>query len=158
FGEGAVHTLDGDEHRVRKAMFLGILTDPKRVDALVRRTAEAWDDASQRWISEPSVVLFDEAAQVITRAVCGWAGVPLDDKDVPLWAKQFVATVDGFATPSVRHLQARLARKRLEGWLTRLIVATRNGAAGSLSGTTGSESVVELVAHHRDTDGGLLKP
>lgn len=158
FGEGAVQTLDGDEHRVRKAMFLGILTDPNRVDALVRRTAEAWDDAARRWISEPSVVLFDEAAQVITRAVCGWAGVPLDDKDVPLWAKQFVATVDGFATPTVRHWQARLARKRLEGWLTRLIVATRNGAAGSLSDTTGSESVVELVAHHRDADGGLLKP
>ncbi|HEX6339063.1 MAG TPA: cytochrome P450 [Jiangellaceae bacterium] len=67
FGEGAVQTLDGDEHRVRKAMFLGILTDPNRVDALVRRTAEAWDDAAQRWISEPSVVLFDEAAQVHPR-------------------------------------------------------------------------------------------
>ena len=158
FGEGAVQTLDGDEHRVRKAMFLGILTDPERVDTLVRCAAEAWDDAARRWTSEPSVVLFDETARVITRAVCRWAGVPVHDKDVPLWARQFVATVDGFATPSVRHLQARLARKRLEGWLSRLIVATRNGAAGSLSDTTGRESVVELVAHHRTADGRLLEP
>ena len=128
FGEGAVHTLDGEKHRVRKAMFLSVLTDPLQVESLARIAAREWDDAAWRWAREPSIVLFDEAARVITKAVCEWAGVALDAEDVPKRAQQLVATVDGFATPSLRHWRARLARNRLERWLTRHIVATRNGA------------------------------
>lgn len=158
FGEGAVHTLDGEKHRVRKAMFLSVLTDPLQVESLARITAREWDDAAWRWAREPSIVLFDEAARVITKAVCEWAGVPLDAEDVPNRAQQLVATVDGFATPSLRHWRARLARNRLERWLARHIVATRNGARPSSGQTSGSESVVEVVAHHRDADGDALEP
>lgn len=37
FGHGAVHTLDGQEHRERKGMFLSLLTGPQTVAALVNR-------------------------------------------------------------------------------------------------------------------------
>lgn len=158
FGRGSVQTLDGENHRVRKAMFLGVLTDPKQVATLGRLAASHWDDATRHWASEPSIVLFDEAAQVITRAVCEWAGVPLDEHDVPQRAQQLVATVDGFATPTLRHWQARLARNRLERWLTRLIVATRNGAATTSGAAPRPESIVQVVANHRNADGELLEP
>lgn len=158
FGEGAVHTLDGEQHRVRKAMFLSVLTDSEQVAALGQLTARAWDDATWRWASEPSIVLFDEAAEVITRAVCEWAGVPLHHEDVPRRAQQLVATVDGFATPTLRHLQARLARNRLERWLTPLIEANRSAVAAKSGEAPESRSIVELVAHHRDADGTLLEP
>ncbi|MCC8482866.1 cytochrome P450, partial [Streptomyces globisporus] len=34
FGQGAVHTLDGERHRVRKALFTGLLKDPSAVREL----------------------------------------------------------------------------------------------------------------------------
>ncbi|MFG2416688.1 hypothetical protein [Streptomyces goshikiensis] len=34
FGQGAVHTLDADAHRVRKAMFIALLKDGAQVAAL----------------------------------------------------------------------------------------------------------------------------
>src|SRR3712207_4889998 len=37
FGKGAVHTLDGHQHRVRKAMFVALLMDRERITALVDR-------------------------------------------------------------------------------------------------------------------------
>ena len=42
-GKGAVHTLDGDEHRHRKAMFLSLL-GPAGVAGLVDAVTAAWDD------------------------------------------------------------------------------------------------------------------
>jgi fatty-acid peroxygenase len=38
FGKGAVHTLDGSEHRVRKAMFVTLLMDDDRIGPLERVT------------------------------------------------------------------------------------------------------------------------
>jgi fatty-acid peroxygenase len=98
FGHGAIHTLDGDEHRQRKAMFLSLLKDPNRVADLVDRVAVAWDEAVASWTEQHRVVLFDEASRVVTRGVCDWAGVPLDKTDVAPAARDLTALVDGFAT------------------------------------------------------------
>ncbi|WP_425576272.1 cytochrome P450 [Streptomyces glaucosporus] len=153
FGHGAVHTLDGQAHRVRKAMFLSLLTDPGRVAALTDRTAEAWDEAVERWERQPRVVLFDEASRVIARGVCRWAGVPLDDAGAEPVARDLVAMVDGFATPGPRHWRARAARRRREAWLARLVEGVRDGSADVPAG-----SAVEAVASHRDVDGEVLDP
>ncbi|MFJ8567578.1 hypothetical protein [Streptomyces sp. NPDC093514] len=40
FGQGAVHTLDGDAHRARKAMFLALLKDEAGVAALGDRVGQ----------------------------------------------------------------------------------------------------------------------
>src|SRR3954451_18033252 len=74
FGHGAVHSLDGEPHRVRKAMFVHLLMG-EGVGALVAGVGKAWDDAARRWAGERSVVLLDEAARVLTRGVCDWAAV-----------------------------------------------------------------------------------
>src|SRR3712207_8517768 len=46
FGKGAVHTLDGDEHRTRKALFVSLLMDDDRTAALVDAATAAWDAAA----------------------------------------------------------------------------------------------------------------
>jgi fatty-acid peroxygenase len=153
FGHAAIHTLDGEKHRNRKAMFLSLLKDPRRVADLTERTAAAWDRTVTRWGGQPQVVLFDEASRVITQAVCDWAGVPLAPDQVADTAADLVAMVDGFATLGPRHWRARLARGRRERWLGTLIRQVRSGAA-----TTPSGSVLDVVANHRDTDGQLLEP
>src|SRR4051794_37156033 len=78
FGHGAVHSLDGDRHRRRKAMFLSILKDRYQVADLVDRVQAVWSASVPSWSARPEVVLFDEAARVITQGVCDWAGVPLE--------------------------------------------------------------------------------
>jgi fatty-acid peroxygenase len=150
FGHEAVHTLDGPDHRVRKQMFLSLLTGAEAVAGLVDRVAAEWDEAVESW-SGRRVVLFDEASRVLTRGVCQWAGLAVEDAG-PL-ARDLVAMVDGFATPGPRHWRARRARARCETWLGRLVEDVRAGAATAPAG-----SALEGIARHRDADGRLLDP
>jgi fatty-acid peroxygenase len=153
FGKGAVHTLDGEAHRTRKAMFVSLLMDPDRIAALAKAASAAWDAAVPRWVERREVVLFDEAAEVLTRAVCDWAGVPVSDAEVPSVARDLTAMVDGFATAGPRHWRARRARGRREAWLAQLVGQVRSGTARVAEG-----SVVDVVARHRDADGEPLDP
>ncbi|MGW0364659.1 cytochrome P450 [Streptomyces sp. NPDC002990] len=152
FGHGAIHTLDGEAHRVRKAMFLSLLTPPARVADLVDEVTAVWEEAVARWSGRPDgVVLFDEAARILTAGVCRWAGLPLDGARVEPTARDLVALVDGFATPGPRHWRARRARRRCEAWLAPVVHQVRTGAL-----TVPDGSVLASVAHHRDADGELL--
>ncbi|MGX1480171.1 UNVERIFIED_CONTAM: fatty-acid peroxygenase [Streptomyces canus] len=150
FGHGAVHTLDGPEHRERKGMFLSLLTGPETVAALVDRVTAVWDEVVESWSGRP-VVLFDEASRILTQGVCRWAGIPLDDADST--ARDLVAMVDGFATPGPRHWRARRARARSEAWLGGLVEEVRAGGVTAPAGST-----LETVTSHRDADGRLLDP
>jgi fatty-acid peroxygenase len=152
FGHGAVHELDGEAHRVRKAMFVDLLTGTG-VEALVDRVTAAWDDAVPGWAGRRQVVLLDEAAQVLTRGVCDWAGVPLTDEEVPALARDLAALVDGFATGAPRHWRARRVRQRREAWLARLVEEVRSGAVRVPPG-----SVVDVVSRHVDSEGERLEP
>ena len=154
FGKGAVHTLDGDMHRMRKAMFVALLMDDgpsgARIAPLVERATAAWDDAAAGW-SGREIVLFDEAAQVLAGSVTRWAGVPVADDEVPALARDLTAMVDGFATGGPRHWRARRARGRREAWLSALVDDVRAGRREVRTG-----SVVDVVVHHRDADGEHL--
>ncbi|NBM20770.1 cytochrome P450 [Streptomyces sp. GC420] len=152
-GHGAVHTLDGEAHRTRKAMFLHLLTDTARIADLVEEVSAAWEEAVAGWTGRDEVVLFDESAVVLTRAVCRWAGVPLADAETEPLARDLVAMVDGFATPGPRHWRARTARVRREEWLGRLVQGVRLGRISVPPG-----SVLDTVTRHHDSEGRLLDP
>jgi fatty-acid peroxygenase len=153
FGKGAVHTLDGEAHRVRKAMFVALLMNDDGIASLVARVTDAWEDAAAEWARRPRIVLFDEAGRVIAGAVCRWAGVPVTDDEVPAVARDLLALVDGFATGGPRHWRARRARGRREAWLARLVEDVRSGAT-----TVPEGSAVDVVARHRDAEGEQLDP
>jgi fatty-acid peroxygenase len=153
FGKGAVHTLDGEAHRVRKAMFVALLMREESIDSLVQQVCAAWDDAVAEWTRRPQVVLFDEAGRVLAGAVCRWAGIPVTDDEVPGIARDLMALVDGFATGGPRHFRARRSRGRREAWLAQLVSDVRAGTA-----TVPAGSAVEVVAQHRDADGEQLDP
>lgn len=152
FGHGAVHTLDGEAHRVRKAMFVHLLMGEGTGD-LVDRVGAAWDAAARRWAGQPRVVLMDEAARVLTRGVCDWAAVPVTDEEVPALARDLTTLVDGFATGAPRHWRARRVRQRREAWLAGIVDEVRTGRRAAPAG-----SVLAVVAAHRDSDGELLEP
>jgi fatty-acid peroxygenase len=151
FGTGAVHTLDGEEHRVRKAMFVALLMREDAVASLVEQATASWDAAVEEWKGRPRIVLIDEAAQVLAGAVTRWAGIPVTDTEVPALARDLTAMVDGFASGGPRHFRARRARGRREAWLEQLVRHVRSGTA-----TVPTNSVVEVVAEHLDADGRRL--
>ncbi|MFI1936254.1 cytochrome P450 [Streptomyces purpureus] len=150
FGRGAVHTLDGEAHRVRKALFVERLTDAEAVSALVERVREEWRRAFEA--RGGTVVLFDEAALVLARAVSAWAGIALSEAWTRRLARDAVAMVDGFATPGPRHLRARVARLRQQRRIERLVNRRRSHGDGPGPAPT----VLSAVTWHRDADGRLL--
>ncbi|MFJ8546161.1 cytochrome P450 [Streptomyces sp. NPDC093586] len=150
FGQGAVHTLDGAAHRTRKELFLPLL-DPDRVAGVTEHVTEAWDDAVRAWSGRDRVVLFDEAAVVLTRGVCRWAGLPPGGVDARTLSRDLIAMVDGFGGPGPRHLRARRARTRQETRLAGLIEDVRSEAV-----TAPADSVLEAVSRHRDVSGEAL--
>lgn len=149
-GEGGVQGLDGSPHRHRKAMFRDALAG-RSLESLTILTGSAWDEAIATWPERDRVVVFDEAARVLLRAGCVWAGVPLPADEVADRARDMVAMVDGFAAAGPRHWRARLARRRSEAWIAGQVVAVRSGTHLPEPGTP-----LAAIAAHREVDGTLL--
>ncbi len=151
-GVGAVHTLDDAPHTQRKGMFMA-LEDPVAVKGVVDRTVAEWDAAQRRWAERDQIVLFDEAAEVLARGVCAWAGLRVDGADAPKVAADMVAMVDGFGSAGSRHLRARRARWRTERRLQDVVGRIRAGDEDVEAG-----SMFEHVLGHRDENGEPLSP
>ncbi len=149
-GLDAVHSLDGTPHRHRKGMFLA-LRDPAGVQALVDGVLVEWEASIRRWAGHERVVLFDEAAQVLTRAVGAWAGLPQDGH--PVTGADLTAIVDGFGTVGPRHWRGRRARTRAEQRLEATVRRARAAPEGHDDG-----SMFTRIVTHREQDGRLLDP
>lgn len=156
FGQGAVHTLDGERHRVRKALFTGLLKDPSAVRELAGQVNTELERAAAKWPARKRVVLFDALAEVLTRAVHTWAGVPLAEDELRHTARDMIAMVDGFAAVGPRHLRARRARRRQEERLAPLVEAVRAEPGPGDNGP--GSTVFRTVAAHRGAGGALLTP
>ncbi|MEV6575356.1 cytochrome P450 [Streptomyces sp. NPDC051577] len=152
FGQGGVHTPDGEAHRVRKAIFRALVKDETGIAALGNHVTWRWREAVAGW-EQDRVTLFDETAKVLALAVCDWVGLPLSDAEAGEMARDCTAMVDGFATPGPRHLRARRARARQEKALAALIISSR-----ATQGSDAKPSGLEAVAWHRGRDGSLLDP
>ncbi|WP_234426456.1 cytochrome P450 [Streptomyces niger] len=154
FGRGAVHTLDGEQHRVRKALFVHLLKDRESITDLTERAAAEWERARADWSGRTQVVLFDAFALLLARTVCEWAGIALDDAEARETADDLVTMVDGFATPGPRHWRARRARRRQEERLARRIEDIRRTGPTEHAAPTGA--ALAEVARHHEADGSPL--
>ncbi|MCE0537147.1 cytochrome P450 [Kineosporia rhizophila] len=151
FGHGAVHTLDGDAHRHRKAMFTGLLMPPEAVAGLTVAVMKAWEAERPRWARAEEVVIFDASARVLTRAVTGWAGLDVPHSEIDGLRDDLVSLVDGFGSAGRRHWRARAARYRREKWLANVVSDVRSGALEAPEG-----SALQIISEHRDADGNFL--
>lgn len=151
FGKGGVQGLDGEAHRVRKQLFMDLM-NPVSISRLADMFAEEWRTALDGWEQQRRVVLFDAIQPVLSRAVCRWAGVPLNEDEVDRRTWQLAEMVEGSGAVGQRHLQARWARRGSEKWIVDLIKKVR---AQEL--TTPPGSVLQTMAWHRDVNGKLLK-
>ncbi len=148
FGKGGVQGLDGAAHQHRKALFTGLLS-PESVAQLANEVAEEWRQSADAWRGWRRVLLYEAAQELLARAVCRWAGVPLPPRDVALRTRQLVALFD--AAGSSHHLHARLARRQAEAWASGLVEQVRANALPMARGRP-----LETIAQFRDLDGQPL--
>ncbi|TGE29898.1 cytochrome P450 [Hymenobacter metallicola] len=149
-GLDAVQTKDGAMHRCRKDAFMSLMTDQSRRQ-LLQLLADEWQAAAAQWEQQPEVVLFEEAQEVLCRAACAWAGVPLKDKQARRRARDFGAMVDGFGGVGPRHWRGKRARTRTENWIEGIIKKIRKGKLPVVKG-----SAADVMAYLRDADGQQL--
>ena len=151
-GEGGVQGLDGAAHQHRKKMFMSLM-GTERIAALQGTSLHMLNKYTPDWKARIEVVLYDEVRKMLTRAVCAWAAVPLDEAEVATRTAQLTALFQDAGAIGPKHWAARLARHRLEKWAARMIQQVRDG---ELQPT--QESALHFIATWRDLDGELLNP
>ena len=151
-GKGGVQSLDDAPHRHRKAMFMSMMA-PERIAELAQAVREQWRAQARRWALMEKVVLYDELHELLTRAACWWAGVPLSEGEVGVRTRELTAMFDYAGSVGPKHWWSRLARKRGERWMADIIGQIR---AGRLH--PAEDTAAHVISWHRDLDGALLSP
>jgi fatty-acid peroxygenase len=126
FGQKGVQTLDDEAHRKRKEMFMSLMS-AERLKLLADITREKLREAAFRWEKTDKILMLDAAQEVMCRVACEWAGVPVQDGDVPKRSKEFAEMVDAFGGIGERHRKGKKARKSSEVWIRRVITQIRDG-------------------------------
>lgn len=150
FGQGGVQGLDTEAHQHRKQMFLSLIS-AERVELLGGIAADWLKIYARKWAGMHRIVLYSAMNEILARAVCNWAAVPLPEQEVPRRTAELMAMFERAATFGLGHLWSRLARRRAEKWIGDLIEDIR---AGRLK--PAEHSAAWVVAQHRDLDGKLL--
>jgi fatty-acid peroxygenase len=148
--KGSVQLLDSAAHRRRKQMFLSLAT-PGSTQQLTDAFASAWRAQLPRWEGASEVVLFREVSEVLCRAVCAWAGVPLPEAEVQQRTREFLAMIDGAGGVGPRALYGLLVRSRTERWCRDVIEQVRSGRLN-----VPEDAPAHVIAHHRGLHGRPL--
>jgi fatty-acid peroxygenase len=151
-GHGGVQGLDGEDHRHRKRMFLDIMR-PGKIADLVAAAGRQWVRAAERWEGRGAIVLYDELHELLTRAVCEWAGVVLTEEEIPRRVRELTAMFDKSGAIGPSHWSARVARNRAERWAAWLIRDVRACRRMAPQG-----SALAAIASHLGRDGRRLDP
>lgn len=152
FGHGSVHSLDGEEHRHRKASFLNVLYDDAHVTRLQPYLEQEWRTELDAWIAGGTRSSYQAAIGALGRAVMRWAGIPGTPEAQTRWAGRQAQIVDDFGSPySPVYLLALANRWWSDRHAQRLIEAVRTRRLDPAEGTALHE-----WAWHRDREGALL--
>jgi fatty-acid peroxygenase len=149
-GHGSTLTLDGEMHRVRKAMMLSLQSPAARA-RLVALAEREWRKRFERWPRLRRQVLIQEAQAVLCRAACAWAGVPLASvEEEVLRTAEFSAMIDGAGSVGPRNWLGLALRRHTQQWAHDHIAAVRAGRPAD------PDSPLAVIAFHADADGEVL--
>lgn len=152
FGHGSVHSLDGAEHRHRKATFVDVAYEDEQVGKLKPLLDEQWQAEVADWAAGSDRSAYDAAVGVLGRAGMRWAGLPGTAAAQTRWAARLAQIVDGFGAPySPSFVLAVANRAWSDRHARRLIEAVRSGRLDAAEGTA-----LHAWAWHRDENGDLL--
>ncbi|XGC81591.1 cytochrome P450 [Bdellovibrio bacteriovorus] len=149
FGKGGIQGLDGIEHRHRKEMFMSLMS-AESVQKISDITSRWFKYYCRIWEKRNHIVLYDELQELLTRAVCEWAGVPLKEHEVKVRSRQLTALFDSAGAIGVRHFRSRVQRKKVESWIMNLVQDVRISTHSQIS------TPFHVIALHRDLKGDYL--
>ncbi|PSG98230.1 cytochrome P450 [Thermoplasmatales archaeon SW_10_69_26] len=152
FGDEGIQSLDGQAHRHRKRMLMD-LTTPERARDLAVRFRQLWRSTVPRWASADRVVLYDEVRELITRSVLPWAGIPVDEDEIPTRTRQLSSLFETAGAVGPKHWKGRMDRWQADRWAGDLIQSVRDGEIDPPEG-----SPLHEVAWHHDLAERLLDP
>jgi fatty-acid peroxygenase len=150
FGENAIHTMDGQAHIHRKHLFMSLMT-PLKQKRLAEIVTDQWEASIDKWESSKSIKLFDEANEILFRAVCFWAGVPFDESEIKERAEDFSFMVDAFGAVGPRYFKGKASRNRTEEWMRGVIEDVRSGRLEAEE-----DSALHAMAFYRELDGSEM--
>ncbi len=148
--KGSAQVMDGEAHRWRKRMFMSLMT-PEGIRRLADAVDDRWRARIGEWKGMHEVVLFHEVEEILCRAACEWAGVPLAEPEAERRTREFAAMIEGAGSVGPRNWRGQILRARTERWIRGVIEGVR---AGRLPVPEGSAA--HVIAFHRDPDGELL--
>lgn len=152
FGHGSVHSLDGDQHRHRKATFLDVAYEDEHVDRFTPLLEREWQAELDEWLHSGARSAYDAAVGAFGRASMTWAGLPGTSAAKTRWAARLAQIVDGFGAPySPEYLLALANRHWSDRHAEQLIDAVRAGTLDAPDGTALHE-----WAWHTEPDGDLV--
>ncbi|MGB3307737.1 MAG: cytochrome P450 [Thermomicrobiales bacterium] len=151
--KGSVAVLDDGAHRLRKQMFMSMMT-PERVTDLVDLAVDEWQVRMPLWQRMERVVLLDAVREILTRAASRWSGIPpLSARDGAERTRELAAMIEGAGSIGPRNWRGQLLRERTERWCREIIHQVRNGDLKAPE-----ESAAHVIAWHRDEQDRLLDP
>jgi fatty-acid peroxygenase len=152
FGRGSVHSLDGDEHRHRKATFLDVAYEDTQVERLSPLFDREWKFELDAWLEGGRRSAYDAAVGVFGRASMKWAGLPGTSEAKTRWSARLAQIVDGFGVPySPEYLLAVANRLWSDRHAQHLVEAVRSGDLDADETTA-----LHKWTWHRDQKGDLL--
>ncbi|WP_405102837.1 cytochrome P450 [Oceanobacillus sp. FSL H7-0719] len=150
FGKNGVQTLDEQDHKHRKNMFMSIMTS-NRLEELNKIAENQWELAATEWEKMDVIVLYEEVKIIMARIACKWAGVPVDEKNIGEISKELAAMFESPAAFGPPHWQGRNARNQLERWIEKQVIKVREGKIKSPE-----NSALHSFSWHYDLEGKLL--
>jgi len=144
--EGSVQTLDGDQHRRRKSLFMS-LAEEASLSTLITCFDDALEVALADWERGGDVVLHSALAPVLTRAAADFCGIP-GDRNL---SRDLFQMIESAGSIGPANWLARLHRRQRERWAARVVDRSR-----SAPGDGGS--FLERLAAMRGNDGEILPP
>jgi fatty-acid peroxygenase len=133
FGRGAVHGMDGTEHRDRKRLVLDVL-DPDRLDSLVDEVRGALVTRAGGWVGR-HVDLHRELVSVYGAATLHWAGLDVTRREADLVSRRLAEIVDGFGFAGPAYVRGWRARRWAERWARTAVREARDGRTRPGAGT-----------------------
>jgi fatty-acid peroxygenase len=146
--EGSVAVLDGDAHRERKALLMSLMRPP-RLEDIARHAAEELRARSRSWRED--VALHGEFRAVLCRAVCGWAGVPLEEGDAERLTRELGDMIDNAGRIGPANWAARVERWSTERFIRKLVEHVRDGRLAPPA-----ESALHVIAGYRGAERAML--
>lgn len=153
FGVGGLQALDGAEHRRRKALFMDLVASPEVVEQFSRLFGAALREAARDWPQQESVDFYGEVRLALTRSICAWAGLPLEEDEVEERCEQLSALFDQGRLFGPPHWRTWWRRRQAERWCRQALADLARGRRQAPQ-----DSALHALLHYHDSSGQPLPP